>query len=69
MAETKEQVDHRAEALKWLKRSVRSGRTAENRTADASVAQVHASLAIAQGQERVAGEIKAFRALMWRSAT
>lgn len=47
MPETTEQVDHRAEARKWLQRAVRSGRTAENRTADAAVAQVHASLVLA----------------------
>jgi hypothetical protein len=48
MPETAQRVDHRAEAEKWLKRAVRNGRIPENRTADASVAQVHASLAVAE---------------------
>jgi hypothetical protein len=49
MPEGKEQVEaggHREKAEVWLKRTVQSGRTAENRTADAAVAQVHALLAI-----------------------
>ena len=59
-------TDHRAEALKYLKAVSGSASTLDDLLA---IAQAHASLAIAQGQERVAEEIKAFRELMGRSYT
>jgi hypothetical protein len=58
-------TDHRAEALKALNRRLpgRVGKPESSAAPDYGAAQVHASLAIAQGQERVAEEIKAFREL------
>jgi len=62
MAESK--TDHRAEALR-LVREFEAGYYKHNGMA----ALVHSNLAVAEGQERVAEEIKAFRELMAGSAT
>lgn len=58
-----EQVDHRAEARNWLDAVDREGCAQNYRAAEAfsAIAQVHASLAVAEGQERVAEEIKLLR--------
>jgi len=66
MPDTEHQVDHRAEAE-------RAARAFTARMDNLSVvellqlASIHSHLAIAQGQERVVEEIKAFRELMGRS--
>jgi hypothetical protein len=60
-----QQVDHKAGALDLLDALCGYSTRAEA----IAMAQVHASLAIAEGQERVADEIKAFRELMAGSAT
>ncbi len=64
-------MNHKAAALKLLEESYSApAESIEQAGRDAvAAAQVHASLAIAEGQERMAEEIKAFRELMGNSAT
>lgn len=66
-------TDHKAEALASLARAHELGEGSGGHDLAIPIftaaAQVHASLAIAEGQERVAEEIKAFRELMAGSAT
>lgn len=66
-----EHLDHRAEALKALnrRRPGHIGKAESFADPDYGAALIHSNLAIAEGQERVAEEIKAFRELMGRSAT
>jgi len=64
---TTEQVDHKAVALGLLR--LLYGGVPLSVESKQQAALVHSNLAIAEGQERVAEEIKAFRELMARSAT
>lgn len=67
-------VDHKAEALRqarqWADTADREGTVGANKKAEsyAAVSSAYSNLAIAEGQERVVEEIKAFRELIAGSA-